>query len=140
MALMIDTHWPARDASPAPGHEPEPIFRLEGEFRELAPLSVFADGLRFMSTCDARVVESAPRLSGTRDGRVSIDVIGFVMPPAEAVAAAGFDFPDLDYCLTGSAHVRSADPQHAQLGQTVVSIKGWVNFESGELEVEARSL
>jgi hypothetical protein len=39
-----------------------------------------------------------------------------------------------------SAHglpLRSADPSYAGLDGLTASIEGWINFESGEVEVEA---
>lgn len=131
----------------APQHAPGSDYQLEGEFREVAPVGVFADGIRFLSKCAATVVSEMPGPFGTRGGRVSMDVNGFVspldgspMPPLAVVGAPGFDFPDLDFRLTGTAYVRSTEPRDADLDGSVVSIEGWVNFESGELEVEARTL
>ena len=124
------------------------IYRLEGELREMAPISISPGNICFESELDARVAAvTTPETTTTRERCVSLDLRGNVVPPdgvdmptPEAMADPGFDFPDLDYRVTGSAFIRTTDPRYVHLDRTVVSIDGWVNFESGELEVETASL
>jgi hypothetical protein len=80
-------------------------------------------------------------------GSVSLDIRGYVVAPPdigwprpEAISARAYDFPDHDYRVTGSALVRSAHPSYAYLDGMTASIEGWINFESGEVEVEARAM
>jgi hypothetical protein len=120
------------------------IYRLEGELLEVAPITFSPGNICFESELDARVAAvTTPETMTTRERCVSLDLRGNVVPPAgadmptpEAMATPGFDYPDLDYRVTGSAFIRTTDPRYAHLDRTVVSIEGWVNFESGELEVQ----
>ncbi len=84
----------------APQRAPGSNYRLEGDFREVAPVGAFADGIRFLSKCAATVVSEMPGPLRTRGGRVSMDVNGFVspldgspMPPLAIIGTPGFDFP-----------------------------------------------
>jgi len=147
MTSAIDTSTRPGSTSMTPQGAPGSTYRLEGEFREVAAIGAFPDGIRFLSECAATVVSEMPGNLKTRSGRVSMDVNGFVlpldgspMPSSASIATPGFDFPDLDFRLIGSAYIRSTEPRQSHLDGAAVSIEGWVNFESGELEVEARPL
>ncbi len=146
MTSTIDMSTQPGNAMEAPQRAPSSTYQLEGEFRDVAPVCAFADGIRFLSRCVATVVSEVPGSLKTRDRRVSMDINGFVspldgspMPSPAVIGAPGFDFPDLDFRLTGSAYIRSTEPRDAHLDGSVVAIEGWVNFESGELEVEAHT-
>jgi len=145
MTLTTDTSAQPETAAMVPQRVSDPTYQLASEFRETAPVGVFADGVRFASRCDVVLVSATPGSSEPGE-RVSMDVSGFVISPdgsampLSATAAPGLDFPDLDFRLTGSAYIRSTEPRRAHLDGSVVSIDGWVNFESGELEVVARPM
>jgi hypothetical protein len=46
-------------------------------------------------------------------------------------------FPDWDYPLSGSGLIHAQGESVASLDGTVAAVRGWVNFESGEVEIEA---
>jgi hypothetical protein len=101
----------------------------------LNQLTVRADGVGLVA---------GPGTIDCEAGSVSLDIRGYVvasadssLPRPEAISARSCDFPDHDYRVTGSALVRSADPSYAGLDGLTASIEGWINFESGEVEVEA---
>jgi hypothetical protein len=78
---------------------------------------------------------------------ISLDIRGcVVLPPhlswprSEVAAAPGFEFADHDYRVAASALVRTIHPVYAHLDGTAASVEGWINFESGEVEVEARTM
>lgn len=88
----------------------------------------------------------APEIIDAGDVRVSVDVRGYVvppegveMPPLEVLASPGFEFPDLDFRVTGSALMRTADPRYEHLNRTVAVLEGTVNMGTGRLAVEARA-
>ena len=120
MALTIETTRPPREVGPIRVSSPATSYHFEGEMRNGAPAMVFSDGLRLMGTCEA-----------------SVEAVG---PAPRVIGAPGFDFPDLDLHLTGSAYVRASQPEYACLDGSVVSVEGWVNLESGELVFEGRAL
>lgn len=147
MALTIETTRPPREVGPIRVSSPAASYHFEGEMRNGAPAMVFSDGLRLMGTCEASVEAVAPGPSGAVRGRVTLDVRGIIeatdwegRPEPRVIGAPGFDFPDLDLHLTGSAYVRASQPEYACLDGSVVSIEGWVNLESGELVFEGRAL
>lgn len=88
----------------------------------------------------------APEIIDAGDVRVSVDVRGYVvppegveMPPLEVLASPGFEFPDLDFRVTGSALMRTEDPRYEHLNRTVAVLEGTVNMGTGRLAVEARA-
>lgn len=102
---------------------------------------------QFMLRPDGVGVIIAPEVIDTGDTRVSADVRGYVVPPAgiempplEVVASPGFQFPDLDFRVTGSVLLRTADPRYESLNRVVGYIEGTVNMSNGALKVEARAL
>lgn len=102
---------------------------------------------QFMLRGDGVGVIVAPEVIDTGDTRVSLEVRGYVvppdgleMPPLEAMADPGFEFPDLDFRVVGSALIRTADPRHEKLNRTVAVLEGTVNLATGRLVVEAKAL
>ena len=159
-----------RGSTPLPATDERLLYRFEGELKDLYPLGIFDEGIRFHNQFDATIVAGpfkggrifgidrfvlrpdgvgvivAPEVIEAGETRVSLDVRGYVVPPdgiempsLEVIAAPGFEFPDLDFRVTGSALIRTADPRFAHLNRTVAVIEGTVNLSSGELVVEARA-
>lgn len=102
---------------------------------------------QFMLRRDGVGVIVAPEVIDTGDTRVSLEVRGYVvppdgleMPPLEAMADPGFEFPDLDFRVVGSALIRTADPRYEKLNRTVAVLEGTVNLATGRLVVEATAL
>ena len=146
MALMIETTRPPEGATPVRASQAATSYHFEGELRDGTMAVAFFDGLRLMGTCEASVEAVSPGLSGPVRSRVTLDVQGFIdaldwegRPAPSVIAAPGFDFPDLDLHLTGSAYVRASHPENEDLDGSVVSIEGWVNLESGELVFEGHA-
>ncbi len=88
----------------------------------------------------------APEVIDTGVVRVSLQVRGYVvppegmpMPPIEALLDPSFQFPDIEFRVTGSAKVRTVAAEHAWLNGTIAVIEGTVNMGTGRLEVEARA-
>lgn len=101
---------------------------------------------QFMVRPDGVGVIIAPEIIDAGDARVSVDVRGYVvppegieMPPLEVLASPGFEFPDLDFRVTGSALLRTADSRYEYLNRTVAVLEGTVNMGTGRLAVEARA-
>ncbi len=147
MTTTMDTNRSQPGGSQALWHAQAPAYRIEGELREVVPVGAFGDAIRLLSRCDAKVLTAMAGTTGPAVGRVSLDVNGVVMAPdgfsmplPAAIATPGFEFPDLDFRLTGTAYIRAVEHGLAQLEGSTVSIEGWVNFESGELVVEALPL
>lgn len=130
---------------------PEGI-RFHNEFNGTVVAGPFAGaeifGLdQFMLRPDGVGVIIAPEIVDDGETRVGLDVRGYVvppdgieMPPLEVLADPSFEFPDLDFRVTGSALLRTADPRYDHLNSTVAAIAGTVNLATGRLEVEARAL
>lgn len=88
----------------------------------------------------------APEVIDAGATRVGLHVRGYVVPPAgmevpplDIIASPGFQFPDVDFRVTGSALIKTADPAYAGLNRTVAVIEGKVNMATGRLAVEARA-
>ena len=147
------------------------VYRFEGNLGELYPVGLFAEGLRFHNQFEGRVVAGpcegarifgldqfmlrpdgvgvivAPEIIDTGDERVSVDVRGYVVPPAgmqvpplEVIASPGFEFPPVDFRVVGGATIRTVAPRLAALNSVVAALEGTVNMGTGRLEVEARAL
>lgn len=108
-----------------------------GRLRGLERVTLRGEGPAVMEGCQGIDVG---------DAHVAVDFRASVHPanrsrlPSPGVfAAPGYDFPDEDLRITGSALIRTASPRYSHLDGTVARIEGWVNFASGELEMEARS-
>ena len=100
----------------------------------------------FLLRPDGIGVIDAPEVIDDGATRVSVHVRGYVvppegmeMPPLEALLAPGFAFPDVDFRVTASGIIRTADPAYAALNATVAIIEGTVNLATGRLVVEARA-
>ncbi len=144
------------------------VYRFQGQLGELYPIGLFADGIRFHNHFEGRVVDKpftggrifgldqfrlrpdgvgvivAPEVIDDGTTRVSLDVRGYLLPPAgapapplEALLQPGFEFPDAEFRVTGSATIATADPAHAALNQTVAVIEGTVNMATGAMDVSA---
>jgi hypothetical protein len=101
---------------------------------------------QFLLRHDAVGVIAAPEVIDLDGERVNLDVRGYVVPPAgvdlpslEAFLAPEFEFPNLEFRVTGSAVARTASPRFADLNRTVAVVEGTVNMATGRLEVEARA-
>lgn len=86
----------------------------------------------------------APEVIDDGVHRVELDVRGYVVPPAgapvpplEALLGPGFEFPDVDFRVTGSAAARTAAAGHDHLNGTTVVVEGTVNMGTGALDVTA---
>lgn len=148
----------------------ELIYRFEGSLGEMYPVGLFPEGIRFHNDFDARVVAGpfegarlfgldpfllrpdgigiidAPEIIDAGDVRVSLQVRGYVVPPAglempplEVLMAPGFEFPDIDFRVTGAATIRCAAPEYEWLNRTIAVVEGTVNLATGALKVEARA-
>jgi hypothetical protein len=89
----------------------------------------------------------APEVIDDGVNRLSVDVRGYVVPPPgapvpslEALLEPGFEFPDVDFRVTGSGLARTASPEFDYLNRTTLVVEGHVNLGSGELVVEARAV
>jgi hypothetical protein len=89
---------------------------------------------------------TAPEVLDTGAERIALDVRGYVVPlagipfpPLEAVAAPGFEFPDIDFRVTGSASIRTATSGYKDLNQTIAIVEGTVNMATGRRSVAARA-
>jgi len=130
---------------------PEGI-RFHNQFEGTVVDGPFAGGRifgldQFMLRPDGVGVIIAPEIIDNGETRVSVDVRGYVvppeglaMPPLEVLAQPGFEFPDIDFRVTGSALLRTADPAYEHLNRTVAGLEGTVNLATGRLVVEARAL
>jgi len=145
-----------------PDTEPTPrtILQLVGEMRGAPRSSTCTDGTRLVLDLDATVV--AGPLSGGRaigfgqftlgrDGSVRLAGSHTIVSGEEAISLAlhgivmagadehveGVGFPDRDYALQGSGLIHAQGDSVASLDGTVAVVRGWVNFESGEVEIEA---
>ena len=89
----------------------------------------------------------APEVIEAGEHRVGLDVRGYVVPPPgtpvpplEAVLEPGFEPPDVDYRVTGTALAATTAPGFEHLNRTTVVIEGTVNLATGRLVVEARTV
>ena len=145
-----------------PGARPAPrtVLRLVGELRGTSRSSSCPEGTRFVLDLDAKM--AAGPLSGGqavgfgqitlgRDGSVrlvgshtmesagetvSLSLYG-VLTASTDECVDGVGFPDRDYPLSGSGLIHAQGESVASLDGTVAAVRGWVNFESGEVEIEA---
>jgi hypothetical protein len=92
-------------------------------------------------------VIEAPEVVECGEHRVAVHVRGYVVPPAgapapplELVTQPGFEFPDVPFRVTGSAHISTVSPAYAHLNRTVAVVEGEVNMATGRLVVEARTV
>ncbi|MEZ4491966.1 MAG: hypothetical protein R3C29_01455 [Dehalococcoidia bacterium] len=88
----------------------------------------------------------APEAIDAGNVRASVHVRGYVvppdgleMPPLEAIATPGFEFPDLDFRFTGSATLATTSPEFTWLNSTIAILEGTVNMGAGTIKVEARA-
>lgn len=88
----------------------------------------------------------APEVVDTGDRRIGLQVRGYVvppdgmeMPPLEVVASPGFEFPDIDFRVTGAALIKTTAAGCERLNRTVAIIEGTANLATGKLVVEARA-
>jgi hypothetical protein len=146
------------------------VYRFEARLAEMYPIGLFAEGIRFHNDFDGQIVAGpfaggrifgldpfllrpdgigvidAPEVIDAGDVRVSLQVRGYVVPPAgmempplEALLEPGFEFPDVDFRVTASGIIRTAAPEYASLNSTVAVVEGTVNLATGRLVVEARA-
>lgn len=145
------------------------VYRFRGQLGPLNPVGLFDDGIRFHNDFEGRIVDGpfaggrisgpdffllrpdgvgeihAPELIEVGDTRISVDVRGYVVPPAgapapplEAVLTPGFEFPDVPFRVTGSALASTTSAEHADLNRSTLVVEGTVNMATGELDVTAR--
>lgn len=102
---------------------------------------------QFLLRPDGVGVIVAPEVIEKDDVRVAAELRGYVVPPAgmempplEVLAAPGFEFPDVDFRVTATALMRTADPRYDYLNRAVIAIEGTVNLDTGRLAVESRVL
>lgn len=158
---------------PAAGAPPraqlgELVYRFQGQLGELYPVGLFDDGIRFHNQFEGRVVDGpfaggrifgldqfllrpdgigeivAPEVIDDGEHRVSLEVRGYLVPPAgapapplAAVLEPGFAFPDAEFRVTASAIVATTSPRHAHLNNKVVVVEGTVNMATGAMDVSA---
>jgi hypothetical protein len=86
----------------------------------------------------------APEVIDDGESRVALDVHGYLVPPAgtpqlplAAVLEPGFEFPDLDFRVTGAATIATTAPAHVHLNAAVAVIEGTVNMATGAMDVSA---
>lgn len=102
---------------------------------------------QFMLRPDGVGVIVAPEIIEKDGTRVAGEVRGYVVPPQgvemptlDVIASPGFEFPDMDFRVTASLQLRTADPTFDHLNRTVGKIEGTVNMATGRLTIEARAL
>jgi hypothetical protein len=146
------------------------IYKFEARLAEMYPLGLFDEGIRFHNDFDGTIVDGpftgarifgldpfllrpdgvgvidAPEVIDAGEVRVSLQVRGYVVPPAgmempplEVLLEPGFAFPDVDFRVTASGLIRTAAPEYAALNATVAVVEGTVNLATGRLVVEARA-
>lgn len=140
--------------------EPRAILRLVGELRGASHSSTCPQGTPMALDLDASVAagplagsralgfgqftlgrDGSVRLAGSHtissgDATISLALQGVVAARADdRTDDAGF--PDRDYPLHGSALLHAQGLGVESLDGTVAAVRGWVNFESGEVEIEA---
>lgn len=100
----------------------------------------------FLLRPDGIGVIDAPEIIDTGESRVALQVRGYVvppegmeMPPLEALLEPGFEFPDVDFRVTGAGTIRTADQAYEALNHTIAVVEGTVNLATGRLRVEARA-
>lgn len=86
----------------------------------------------------------APEVIDDGETCVALDVRGYLVPPAgtpqlplTAVLQPGFEFPDLDFRVTGAATIATTAPAHLHLNAAVAVIEGTVNMATGHMDVSA---
>jgi hypothetical protein len=145
------------------------VYRFQGRLGELNPLGLFADGIRFHNTFEGTVIDGpfaggriygidkfllrpdgvgeivAPEVIELGEHRISLDVRGFVVPPAgapvpplEVLLDPDFEFPDVAFRVTGSAVAATTSVEHDALNRSTIVVEGTVNMATGLLDVTAR--
>lgn len=151
---------PSGLTTPGPQPGPRAVLRLAGELRGTPRSGTYTEGSRFVLDLDATMVagpmsggraigfgqitlgrDGSVRLAGSHtmasaDETVSLTLYGVVAASTDE-CVDGVGFPDRDYPLAGSGLIQAKGKGVASLDGTMAAIRGWVNFESGELEVEA---
>jgi hypothetical protein len=156
------------EGAPPRAHLGELVYRFQGRLGELYPIGLFDDGIRFHNEFEGRVVDGpfaggrifgldqfllrpdgvgeivAPEVIDDGEHRVSLDVRGYLVPPAgaqapplAAVLEPGFAFPDAEFRVTASAVVATTSSLHAHLNRAVVVVEGTVNMATGAMDVSA---
>lgn len=63
---------------------------------------------------------------------------GMAVPPLEALAAPGFEWPDVDFPIVAFSTFRAAAPELEYLNSATARIDGWANFATGGLAIVTR--
>ncbi|MGD9996506.1 MAG: hypothetical protein AB7L17_08875 [Ilumatobacteraceae bacterium] len=102
---------------------------------------------QFMLRPDGVGVIVAPEVIDAGDVRVSLEVRGYLVPPVgapvpplEAVLQPGFEMPDAEFRVTGSATIATVAPRYAHLNRTTAVVEGTVNMGTGAMDVSAYSI
>jgi hypothetical protein len=110
---------------------------IGGRLRGFDRVTLRSDGSTVIEGCEDIDVGNAHVAVDIRASVTSS--LGTRLPSSEVIADPGYDLPDEDLRITGTALIRSTAPRYAHLDGTVARVEGWVNFASGELEIEARA-
>lgn len=146
-------------------------YLFRGQMEKMVPIGPVAEGLRMNGHFSGTVVEGEgkgghielvdyfrirPDGVGVVDARevltldgqtVSVDVHGYVLPPAglpvptiEEMLSPDFVWADAPSTIECFATFRTAAPALAHLNRVTVAHTGYVNFATGELVVEAHRI
>ena len=135
------------------------LLRLVGELRGASRSSACPEGTRFVVDLHATAAlgplagghaTGLGQLTLGRDGSVRLAGSHTIASGHETISLAlhsvvaartdehvdGVGFPDWDYPLRGSALIHAEGGSVGSLDGTVAAVRGWVNLESGEIEIE----
>jgi hypothetical protein len=86
----------------------------------------------------------APEVIDDGVTRVALEVRGYLVPPTgapvpplEALLAPGFEFPDAEFRVTGSATIATTSTTHNGLNRTIAVVEGTVNMGTRAMDVSA---
>jgi hypothetical protein len=99
---------------------------------------------QFVLRPDGVGVIVAPEVIDTGAARIALEVRGFLQPPAgaptmplAALLEPGFELPDAEFRVTGSATVATTAPDLDHLNRTILVIEGTVNMGTRAMDVSA---
>lgn len=99
---------------------------------------------QFLLRPDGVGVIVAPEVIEAGPLRVALEVRGYLVPPPgaptpplQALLQPGFQFPDAEFRVTGTATLATTSPDHVHLNRGVAVVEGTVNMGTGAMDVSA---